>query len=231
MGIISKPGWRSGEGRRVGNMDEKPTSWLDQLKKPKKKKGIPLYYLIIAAGLGVIFMFSGSFFSTPDPGQQVFSEQESSSESEEAFSQKKSSPSSMSEYENMYETQLKEALDEVAGVSDATVIVNLDSTEQKVVEKNSTSTDKYTYESPNDGGSRKIEEQSSDEQVVIVQNDNGQGPIVVSTKKPVVRGVVVVAVGAENMEVKKMIVDAVTRLLDVKSHRVMVLPKKLKGES
>ncbi|MFP3489056.1 stage III sporulation protein AG, partial [Staphylococcus sp. SIMBA_130] len=60
---------------------------------------------------------------------------------------------------------------------------------------------------------------------------NGQGPIVVSTKKPVVRGVVVVAVGAENMEVKKMIVDAVTRLLDVKSHRVMVLPKKLKGES
>ncbi|MGA9287777.1 MAG: stage III sporulation protein AG, partial [Anaerobacillus sp.] len=75
------------------------------------------------------------------------------------------------------------------------------------------------------------EEQSTDEQVVVVQSDKGQEPIIVSTKKPIVRGVVVVAVGAENMEVKKMIVDAVTRLLDVKSHRVMVLPKKLKGES
>ncbi len=231
MGVVSKTSRSSGERRRVGNVDEKPTSWLDQLKKPKKKKGIPLLYLIIAAGIGVIFMFSGSFFQSPEQVQEVFSEQAGSKDSEPTFSQKKSNPSSMAEYENVYETQLKEALDEVAGVSDATVIVNLDSTEEKIVEKNSTSTDKYTDESPNDGGSRKIEEQSSEEQVVVIQNDNGQEPIIVSTKKPVVRGVVVVAVGAENMEVKKMIVDAVTRLLDVKSHRVMVLPKKLKGES
>ena len=212
-------------------MGEKTTSWLDQLKRPKKKKGIPLAYLIIAAALGIIFMFAGNFFSPSDPSKEVFSEQADSSESEPAFGQSKSNPTTMSEYENMYETQLKEALDEVAGVSEATVIVNLDSTEEKIVEKNSTSTDKYTYESPNEGGSRKIEEQSNDEQVVVVQSDKGQEPIIVSTKKPIVRGVVVVAVGAENMEVKKMIVDAVTRLLDVKSHRVMVLPKKLKGES
>ena len=212
-------------------MGGKTTSWLDQLKQPKKKKGIPLAYLIIAAALGIIFMFAGNFFSPSDPSKEVFSEQADSSESEPAFGQNKSNPTTMSEYENMYETQLKEALDEVAGVSEATVIVNLDSTEEKIVEKNSTSTDKYTYESPNEGGSRKIEEQSADEQVVVVQSDKGQEPIIVSTKKPIVRGVVVVAVGAENMEVKKMIVDAVTRLLDVKSHRVMVLPKKLKGES
>ncbi|WP_347549666.1 stage III sporulation protein AG [Pseudalkalibacillus hwajinpoensis] len=212
-------------------MDKQSKSWLDQLKKPKKKKGIPLLYLIIAASIGIVFMFAGNFFSTSDPDQEVFSEQTNSPDSDPAFNHSKSNPSTMAEYENVYETQLKEALDEVAGVSDATVIVNLDSTEEKVIEKNRTSTDKYTYETPNEGGSRKIEEQSSEDQVVTVQNDNGQEPIVISIKKPVVRGVVVVAIGAENMEVKKMIVDAVTRLLDVKSHRVMVLPKKLKGES
>ncbi|MGA9290216.1 MAG: stage III sporulation protein AG, partial [Anaerobacillus sp.] len=154
-------------------MGDKSRSWLDKLKQPKKKKGIPLAYLIIAAALGIIFMFAGNFFSSSDPSKEVFSEQADSSDSEPAFGQNKSNPTTMSEYENMYETQLKEALDEVAGVSEATVIVNLDSTEEKIVEKNSNSTDKYTYESPNEGGSRKIEEQSTDEQVVVVQSDKG----------------------------------------------------------
>lgn len=192
---------------------------------------MPLLYLVIAAGVGILFMFTENFFTSPGPAEVVFSDKADTKESEEAFGQKESEPSTMAEYENRYETQLKEALDEVAGVSNATVIVNLDSTEEKIVEKNRNSTDKYTYETPNDGGSRKIEEQSSEDQVVIIQNDNGQEPIVVTTRKPIVRGVVVVAEGAENAHVKKMIVDAVTRLLDVKSHRVMVLPKNQKGDS
>ncbi|WP_270179229.1 stage III sporulation protein AG [Alkalihalobacillus sp. CinArs1] len=210
---------------------ESKSSWLDQLKKPKKKKGMPLLYLVIAVGVGILFMFTENFFASPGPAQVVTSDKTASNESEPAFGQKASNPSTIAEYENHYETQLKEALDEVKGVSNATVIVNLDSTEEKIVEKNRTSTDKYTYETPNEGGSRKIEEQSSEEQVVVIQNDQGQGPIVVSTRKPVVRGVVVVAEGAESAQTKKMIVDAVTRLLDVKSHRVMVLPKTEKGDS
>ncbi|MCA0985976.1 stage III sporulation protein AG [Guptibacillus algicola] len=211
-------------------MESKSNSWLDQLKKPKKKKGMPLLYIVIAVGIGILFMFTENFFASPEPSKMVLSEK-TTSESEPAFAKKDSNPSTISEYENHYETQLKEALDEVKGVSNATVIVNLDSTEEKIIEKNRTSTDKYTYESPNEGGSRKIEEQSSEEQVVVIQDDNGQGPIVVSTRKPTVRGVVVVAEGAENAQTKKMIVDAVTRLLEVKSHRVMVLPKNQKGDS
>ncbi len=191
---------------------------------------MPLLYIVIAVGIGVLFMFTENFFASPEPSKMVLSDK-ATSESEAAFAQKDSNPSTISEYENHYETQLKEALDEVKGVSNATVIVNLDSTEEKIIEKNRTSTDKYTYESPNEGGSRKIEEQSSEEQVVVIQDDKGQGPIVVSTRKPIVRGVVVVAEGAESAQTKKMIVDAVTRLLDVKSHRVMVLPKNQKGDS
>ena len=46
------------------------------------------------------------------------------------------------------------------------------------------------------------------------------------TKKPEIRGVLVVAKGAENIQVKKWIIEAVTRALDVPSHRVAVMPKK-----
>jgi stage III sporulation protein AG len=51
-------------------------------------------------------------------------------------------------------------------------------------------------------------------------------PVVVETKKPDIRGVLVVAKGAENIQVKKWIVEAVTRVLGVSSHRVSVVPKK-----
>ena len=53
-----------------------------------------------------------------------------------------------------------------------------------------------------------------------------EGPIISETKKPSVRGVLVVAKGAENIQIKKWIIEAVTRSLDVPSHRVSVMPKK-----
>ena len=56
-------------------------------------------------------------------------------------------------------------------------------------------------------------------------------PVVIETKKPAIRGVLVVAKGADNIQVKKWIIEAVTRSLDVPSHRVAVMPKKTKGES
>jgi stage III sporulation protein AG len=59
---------------------------------------------------------------------------------------------------------------------------------------------------------------------------NDEHPIVLETKKPVIRGVLVVAQGAENIHVKQMILEAVTRVLDVPQHKVAVLPKKSKGE-
>ncbi len=65
----------------------------------------------------------------------------------------------------------------------------------------------------------------TDEQLVIIRNGDKEVPIVIETKKPEIRGVVVVAQGAENIEVKKWIIEAVTRALGVPSHRVAVMPK------
>ena len=50
--------------------------------------------------------------------------------------------------------------------------------------------------------------------------------IVLETKKPQVRGVLVVAKGAENVQIEKRIIESVTKLLDVPSHRVSVMPRK-----
>ena len=50
-------------------------------------------------------------------------------------------------------------------------------------------------------------------------------PVVLRTEKPKVRGVLVVAKGVDNIQVKAMVKEAVIRLLDVPAHRVSVSPK------
>ena len=62
--------------------------------------------------------------------------------------------------------------------------------------------------------------------MIIIRNGDEETPLVVATKKPDIRGVLVVAKGADNLQIKKWIVEAVTRVLNVPSYRVAVLPKK-----
>ncbi len=130
------------------------------------------------------------------------------------------------EYESYYETQLKEALEQISGVSDVTVIVNIDSTEKRILEKNKTIRSQETNETDQEGGERKVLDQSEEEQIVIIREGDREVPIVLETKKPKVRGVLVVAKGAESVQVQKWIIESVTKLLDVPSHRVSVMPRK-----
>jgi stage III sporulation protein AG len=150
----------------------------------------------------------------------------------ETFAQKNTKENTIiTDYEQAYEAQLKEALDGMVGVSDVTIVVNVDATEKQVLEKTTTIQTQLTDEKDREGGSRKVEDSSSEEQPVIIQDGEKEVPIVTETKKPEIRGVLVVAKGADNIQVKKWIIEAVTKTLDVPSHRVAVMPKKTKGES
>jgi len=200
------------------------------------KKG-KYIYLIVVLTLGTMIMLISNVFIKNESSQNALPtfKNNASSQTEEnveTFGQKNSSGNSViSDYERAYEVQLKEALDSIVGVSDVSVVVNVDATEKQVLEKNRKSQKQLTDETDREGGKRKVEDQSIDEQLVIIQNGEKEVPIVVETKKPAIRGVLVVAKGADNIQVKKWIVEAVTRSLDVPSHRVSVLPKKTKGES
>lgn len=57
------------------------------------------------------------------------------------------------------------------------------------------------------------------------RNGDGEQPIVLKKLKPQVRGVLVVAKGAENLKVKAAMIEAIQRVLDVPMHRISVMPK------
>ena len=202
--------------------------WLskeDANSPPSVKKGKRLHYFLIVLLVGVAFMLISDLWSS-DRGIEVAKPVDGGTQDVEAFgSSQKESDGSMRGYEDQYENQLKEALDQIVVVSDVYVVVNVEATESKVYEKNESTKVQSTDEEDKEGGKRSIEDKSQEEEIVIVNNGDKEVPIVKETKKPKVSGVLVVAKGADNIQIKKWIIEAVTRSLNVPSHRVSVLPK------
>ncbi|MCM3215422.1 stage III sporulation protein AG [Niallia taxi] len=192
-----------------------------------KKQGKAQYLIIVVLFGAAIMLLSNMFFKDGNADVSAFSQNETAStdQAEEVFGQKSGKSTDITDYEKLYTEQIKEAINAMAGVKDAVVYVNIDGSETKVYEKNKTNSSQTTQEEDPQGGKRTVEENSSEESLVTVPNGDKQVPIVVETKKPTIRGVLVIAKGAENIKVKSMIVEAVTRALDVPSHRVSVQAK------
>lgn len=192
-------------------------------------------YLAIILIAGILLMVASMFTNKPtsENGQtnKVFQASSTQNQEEEetvttwkSTSSKKSG--SIGDIEKMYESELKGTLETMQGVSNVSVIVNIDATETKVYEKNSVAQRQTTEETDRDGGQRKVEDFSTDEKIVIIREGDKEVPLVKETKKPAIRGVLIVAKGADDVRIKKEIIDAVTRVLDVPSHRVAVSAKK-----
>nr|WP_059171562.1 stage III sporulation protein AG [Bacillus sp. FJAT-27445] len=206
-----------------------PIEWLKNKLADGQPEGRKLkyQYMALVLSIGAGFMLIGNLFLPDRENSEaaLLASTEPDSQEIAAFGQKKRKTTA-TDYERAYESQLKEALEEMLGVGEVTVMVNLDSTESKVLEKNTVTKRQMTNERDPNGGTREVEDASVDEQLVIIRNGEKEEPIVIETKKPEIRGVLVVARGADNIEVKKRIIEAVTRALGVPSHRVAVMAKK-----
>jgi stage III sporulation protein AG len=196
------------------------------------KKLKPVHYFIVLLGIGIAVMILTDFLDVERDQPLSFAvDSENQPDGPSAGESTQALGSSVSndliaEYENHYESQLREILSAVVGVGAVEVMVNLDSTPELVVEKNRDSRSSTTQESDKDRAIRSNSDQSRNEQVVVVQGGKQDQPVVVKTLKPKVRGVLVVAKGAENIQVKAWITEAVQKVLDVPAYKISILPKK-----
>lgn len=209
--------------------DKGPITWIKKLltnEGGSPKQGKVQYIIIVALFGAAIMLLSNMFFSKEDSKSlEVTANDSSSSQATEAVFGQKDGSSSTTEYEKIYKEEIKEAINSIAGVKDAIIYIHIDGSEKKIFEKDTTQSIQKTDEKDTQGGNRTVEETTSESKVVLVPNGEKQVPLVVETKKPKITGVLVVAKGAENIKVKSMIIEAVTRALDVPSHRVSVQPK------
>jgi len=212
---------------------EKIKQWFSS--KTDSDKKIPskkIRYLIVFGLLGLLLVImSNAFTSSPDSHEMNISEPAKSNQtdgdvSESAISKKDSATSDVDELETSYEKDLQIMLDKMKGVSNAEVMVNLDSSKVKVYEKDLIKSQQTNEESDKNGGTRKVEDSSEETEAVLVRQGDKEIPLLIQTKKPDVRGVFVVADGVSQSSVKKWVIESIARVLDVPTHQVSVMPKK-----
>jgi len=120
---------------------------------------------------------------------------------------------------------LETMLSQIHGVGDVKVSVRLATSTNSNYAFNTEGGEKVTEEKDQSGGTRTTTETSEREQLVLVQGSQGNEiPVVEKEIAPQIAGVMVVARGASNPEVKARLFQAVQVSLGVDPHKVIVLP-------
>ncbi|PQP82169.1 stage III sporulation protein AG [Paenibacillus sp. PCH8] len=125
-----------------------------------------------------------------------------------------------------FEDKIKSVLENIVGVGTVDVMVTVDSTEELVVQRNVKDSQQLTEETDASGGKRHMTQYTRDGEIITYEISGDQTPIVTKKLKPQIRGVLVVARGAENKVVKDLITDAVEKGLNVAAYRISVVPRK-----
>lgn len=197
----------------------------EKLKNPSKKTR----YIIVLALAGLLLLIISNVFSSSKDETDTDADYQLDSQNQQpaqkSVSEEETATSDVNELEKSYEKDLVEMLNKIKGVSEVEVMVNLDSTNVKVYEKNLVKGQQTTDESDRNGGTRKVEDNTEDSQAVLVRQGEKEVPLLIQTEKPDVRGVFVVAKGVDHATVKKWMIESVSRVLDVPTHKISVMPK------
>ena len=183
-------------------------------------------WVLVAGLVGAAAMILNSYLTLQDADSIAGSREPPPAEEARAIGRSDPEPSEYEAFEARYEAAIRDILQKIAGVGEVDVMVTIDSTEELVVERHVEQRQQNTNEKDGQGGTRTISDASRSGQVVLVQAKGDQSPVVIKKIRPQIRGVVVVAAGAENLTVKKMIAEAVERGLGVPAHRISVIPGK-----
>ncbi|AHM66649.1 stage III sporulation protein AG [Paenibacillus polymyxa] len=185
-------------------------------------------WLLILGLIGVAIMLFNSFVNVKkvDP-ENVGREPPGVMKNEPALETTVGEDSSFAGIEKAFEDNMKQMLEQIVGVGTVDVMVTVDSTEEVIVQRNVKDMQEENNESDANGGQRHTTQYTRDGEIVTYESSGGQHtPIVTKKVKPQVRGVLVVAMGAENPTVKQLIVDAVQKGLNVPSYKISVVPRK-----
>lgn len=129
--------------------------------------------------------------------------------------------------EQIYISQMEERLKEVLGMLDGAgaveVLITLETSQEKIVEKDIPVVRSNTEETDSTGGMRTISNVDMGESTVFSNTDNASSPYVVKTISPQIEGVVVLAEGAEDGRVSLNIAEAVQVLFGIEAHKIKVM--------
>ncbi|MBT2290676.1 stage III sporulation protein AG [Paenibacillus albidus] len=192
------------------------------------KRSHTFRWLIILGLLGAAIMLFNSFVNVKKlDSENTGREPPGNPTSQAALQQADTATSnSFDGIELAMETRTKEILEKIVGVGTVDIMVTVDSTEEIVVQRNVNDSQQLSEETDAGGGKRHTTQYTRDGEIVTYSQSGDETPIITKRIKPQVRGVLIVAKGAENKVVRGLIEQAVEKGLNVPSHRISVVPRK-----
>ncbi|GAA0708119.1 stage III sporulation protein AG [Paraclostridium ghonii] len=157
-------------------------------------------------------------------GLAIFTKNPTEKKEKEAFEESKDSKVTQVEEKkgNDLESQLKNILSQIEGVGEVDVMITFSSGEQIEPAFNSNATKEETTEKDAQGGERTVTT-SSENKTMITSGESK--PVVIKTSQPEIKGVIVVASGASDPNVKQSLYSAVQTSLQVSGHQVEIYSK------
>ena len=188
------------------------------MNKDNSKKFITNLTIAICIGIGLIVLSD-----TLLPNKETVSKSTHDLDYAEEDKDKKVKKNLIDDYSDSMEIKLKEILSEIKGVGEVKIMINLEDTAEIVPAFNTTTVNEQTNENDAQGGVRTISRDDSKQEVVTSKGDS---LMVIKEVKPNVKGVIVVAEGAEDIEVKEKLYSAVKTVLGISGNKVEVYSSK-----
>lgn len=175
--------------------------------KLKQIKHIEVYAVVLLAVvvLGIWFMPSNS------------NKQENSG-TQNAFT-------TTTQYAESLENRLNKVLKDIAGAGEVSCMVTLDGEVERVLAYSNDQKNSSTQNTTSSGTINKTETKNSSQEPIIITVNGSNEPLVIKEIMPAVKGVVVVATGADNVKVKLDILKAVQALLKIESSQIEIFCK------
>lgn len=125
--------------------------------------------------------------------------------------------------EKNVQKELEDTIKQIKGVGDAKVLITYNETERFVPIYNESSTQSTTEEKDTEGGTRIIENYDINKEVV---SDASQNPITEKIILPKIEGAIIIAKGANNINVKENIINAIQAATGLATHKIQVFEMK-----
>ena len=127
---------------------------------------------------------------------------------------------------NSLEFEIENMLKKLDGVEDASVLITYEETNRIVPMYNEDNQESVTSEEDNQGGVRTINENSSKKEVVYEENNGTKKAVTSKIITPQIKGAVIMAKGANNVNVKTNIIQAVQAVTGLATHKIQVFEMK-----
>lgn len=166
--------------------------------------------------VGLIIVIAYSFFMTPDKRSPGYIEVK------EDKSNIKEIKETIGGYEEKLERELTEVLSQIDGAGKVRAMIYFDTGSEAIPAYSQNNSNKVTEESDGNGGKRVTNENTNSNTIVMTNEGGINRPYVLKEMKPKISGVIVVAEGAGNPEVKYKLYEAVKTVFSLQQYKINI---------